>query len=121
MASRRVAPSAYAPSRCATGTDFSTSRATDEVNGITITARIRAADSMLRPSGGPVKNGIDFNDGGNDTWNARTAGTSTKIPHKPYTIDGIAASSSVRNTSAGLSALGQSSEMKTAMPSAIGV
>src|SRR5262245_18975618 len=64
MASNRVAPRAYAPSRCATGTDFSTSRATDEAKGITITARISAADSMPKPSGGPVKNGIDLNDSG---------------------------------------------------------
>jgi hypothetical protein len=39
----------------------------------------------------------------------------------PYTIDGMAASSSVRNTSGCLSQCGQSSEMNTAMPSAIGV
>ena len=57
MASNRVAPSAYAPSRCAAGTDFSTSRDTEEVNGITITARISAAASMPTPSGGPLNTG----------------------------------------------------------------
>ncbi len=57
MASQRVAPSAYAPSRCACGTDLSTSRATDELNGMTMIARISAADSMPTPSGGPLKSG----------------------------------------------------------------
>src|SRR5262249_24746506 len=116
MASSRVAPNAYAPSRWATGTDFNTSRATDDENGITITARINAADSMPRPKGGPLKNGSALSAGGNATSIARTAGTRTKMPHTPYTIEGIAASNSVRNTSGGLRRSGQSSEMKIAMP-----
>ena len=49
------------------------------------------------------------------------AGTSTKIPHSPYTMEGIAASNSVRNTRGCLSQAGHSSEMKTAMPNATGV
>ena len=43
------------------------------------------------------------------------------MPHRPYTIDGMAARSSVTKTSGLLSLLGASSEMKIAMPSAIGV
>src|SRR4051812_37699242 len=120
MASKRVAPSAYAPSRCGTGTAFSTSRATDEVNGTTMTARINAADNMPSPNGGPLKKGSDFSDGGNEISKARTAGTRTKIPQRPYTIEGIAARSSVRNTSAGFTRFGASSEINTAMPREMG-
>ena len=43
------------------------------------------------------------------------------MPQSPYTIDGIAASSSVRNVSGWRSAFGHNSERKIAMPSAIGV
>ena len=57
IASQRVAPSAYAPSRCDCGTAFSTSRATEELNGMTMIARISAADSMPTPSGGPLNSG----------------------------------------------------------------
>ena len=57
-----------------------TSRATDEVNGTTMTARISAADNMPRPNGGPLKNGSAFSDGGNDCSNDRTSGTRTKMP-----------------------------------------
>ena len=88
---------------------------------MTITDRISAADSMPRPSGGPVKSGSCRSECGIDVSIARTAGTRTKIPHNPYTIDGMAASSSVRKTSGCRSTAGQSSEMNTAMPSAIGV
>src|SRR4029077_4234233 len=70
IASKRVAPSAYAPSRCAAGTAFSTSRATDEVNGITMTARISPAASMPTPSGGPLKSGNARSPCGNDVSRA---------------------------------------------------
>ena len=43
------------------------------------------------------------------------------MPHRPYTIEGMAASSSVRNTSGCRSRAGLSSETNTAMPTAIGV
>ena len=46
-----------APRAARSGTAFSTSRATDEVNGMTMIARISAADSMPTPSGGPLKSG----------------------------------------------------------------
>ena len=42
------------------------------------------------------------------------------MPHKPYTIDGMAASSSVRKTSGRRSGSGHNSEMKIAMPRATG-
>jgi hypothetical protein len=69
------------------------------VYGITITARIRAADSIPTPRGGPENNGKARSTSGVDTSSDRTIGTSTKMPQSPYTIDGIAARSSVRNTS----------------------
>jgi hypothetical protein len=119
--SQRVAPSASAASRCAIGTLFRISRATDDENGITITARINAAEPMPTPSGGPVKSGNFLNASGARTCSFRTIGTSTKIPHSPYTIEGIAASSSVRYDSTGFSLPGDTSLMKMAMPSAIGV
>src|SRR5262249_7546529 len=112
---------AYAASRCAGGTARRTSRETDEVNGITMTARIRAAESSPTPSGGPLNSGKARSAPGNDDSSDRTAGTSTKMPHRPYTIDGLAASSSVRNTSGWRRGGGHSSAMNTAMPSAIGV
>ncbi len=62
-------------------------------------ARTSAADSMPSPSGGPAKIGSRLTLSGSDVSRARTAGTSTKMPQSPYTIEGIAASSSVRNTS----------------------
>ena len=83
IASQRVAPSAYAPSRCACGTAFSTSRATEEVNGMTMIARISAADSMPTPSGGPVKSGTLRSQSGVRTSSCRTNGTSTKMPQRP--------------------------------------
>src|SRR5678815_4180965 len=46
IASQRVAPSAYAASRCDGGTALSTSRATDDVNGMTMTARMSAAETV---------------------------------------------------------------------------
>ena len=100
---------------------MSTSRATDEVNGITMMARIRPAANMPTPSGGPLKIGKSLSEAGQDVSIARTAGTRTKMPQRPYTMDGMAASSSVRYRSGCLSQFGQSSEIKTAMPSAIGV
>src|SRR5262245_44028692 len=121
MASKRVAPSAYAASRCAGGTALSTSRDTDEVNGITITDRMSAADSRPTPSGGPLNSGSWRRRSGHDDSNDRTAGTRTKMPQRPYTIDGIAASSSVRNTSGWRSRGGHNSAMNTAIPSAMGV
>src|SRR5690242_9043284 len=86
-----------------------------------MTARMSAADNIPRPNGGPLKNGIDFHDAGTAPSSVRTAGTSTNMPHSPYTIDGIAASNSVRNTRAGLRRFGHNSEMNTEIPSAIGV
>ena len=83
MASNRVAPSAYAPSRCAAGTDLSTSRATEDVNGITITARISPAASMPTPSGGPLKIGRARSACGIADSSARTTGTRTKMPQRP--------------------------------------
>ncbi len=83
IASHRVAPSAYAASRCACGTARSTSRAIEEVNGITMTARISAAASIPTPSGGPVKSGTPLSHSGVFTWNCRTSGTSTKTPQSP--------------------------------------
>ena len=83
MASNLVAPSAYAPSRCATGTDFSTSRETDEVNGITMIARITAADSIPTPSGGPLNSGSWRKASGVATSIVRIAGTRTKMPQSP--------------------------------------
>ena len=86
-----------------------------------MTARISAAESIPTPSGGPEKSGNFFSHAGVISSSFRTIGTSTKIPHSPYTIEGIAASSSVRNASGVRSGRGESSERKTAMPSAIGV
>ncbi len=111
MASHCVAPSAYAPSRCVRGTDFSTSRASDEMKGVTMIARMSAADSMPSPIGGPLKSGRARSDSGMAFSRSRTSGTSTKRPHRPYTIDGIAASSSVRKISGCRSDAGHSSEM----------
>ncbi len=120
IASHCVAPSAYAASRCWRGTCFSTSRASDEMNGVIITARISAADNIPSPSGGPVNNGNCRNDWGMATSSARTSGTSTNTPHRPYTIDGMAARSSVRKISGCRSIGGQSSDRYVATPSETG-
>jgi len=62
---------------------LSTSRATDDVNGITMMARIRPAASMPTPSGGPLKIGRSLNVAGIEVSIARTAGTRTKMPQRP--------------------------------------
>ncbi len=46
-------------------------------------ARIRAAESMPMPSGGPLKNGTLFSQVGVAISSCRTNGTSTKTPHRP--------------------------------------
>ncbi len=50
---------------------------------MTMMERIRAADSMPTPSGGPLNRGIAFIHSGVATWNCLTNGTSTKMPHSP--------------------------------------
>src|SRR3954464_7173972 len=120
MASQRVAPSAYAASRCVRGTCLSTSRASDEMNGVIITARINAAESIPSPIGGPENSGSCRHDAGVATSSLRTSGTSTNMPQSPYTIEGMAASSSVRKISGCLRRGGQSSDKYVAMPSEMG-
>ena len=84
-------------------------------------ARIRPAASIPTPSGGPLNTGNPRSAWGVIVSSQRTAGTNTKMPQRPYTIDGIAASSSVRKTSGCRRRAGQSSAMEIAMPSATGV
>ena len=48
-----------------------------------MTARISAAASMPTPTGGPLNSGNWRSIDGSDVSNARTAGTSTKMPHRP--------------------------------------
>src|SRR6185295_9401550 len=79
-----------------------------------------AADRRLSPTGGPLKMGQARSESGSDSWSERTAGTSTNTPQRPYTIDGIAASSSVRKTRGVRSQSGQRSDRKIAMPSPTG-
>ena len=55
----------------------------DGNQGITITARMSAAESMPYPNGGPLNRGSVFNAGGIDVSKARTAGTRTNMPHRP--------------------------------------
>ena len=51
---------------------------------MTMIARISAADSMPTPSGGPLKSGSRRSAVRQSTTSsARTAGTSTKMPHRP--------------------------------------
>src|SRR5262252_3230560 len=88
---------------------------------MTMTARMSAADSMPMPSGGPLNSGSARSVAGTDDSTVRTTGTSTKIPQSPYTMEGMAASSSVMNTSGWRSAAGHSSDVNTAMPTAMGV
>jgi len=57
--------------------------ATDEVKGITMTARMSTADNMPTPTGGPEKNGNCLSAAGILASSVRTAGTRTKMPHKP--------------------------------------
>src|SRR6185295_768843 len=78
------------------------------------------AENRLTPTAGPVNNGIARIQSGSDVCKVRTIGMRTNAPQSPYTIDGIAASSSVRNTSGWRRNEGQSSERKMAMPSEMG-
>src|SRR5258705_5793322 len=64
-----------------------------------MTARTSPAASIPTPSGGPEKSGVARMDSGVHVSSMRTNGTSTKMPHRPYTIEGMAASSSVRKIS----------------------
>src|SRR5690242_15948774 len=93
----------------------------DDVNGTTMIESTIAAESIPTPSGGPVKSGTDFRDAGVASSSPRTNGTSTKMPQSPYTIEGIAARSSVTNTSGRCNHDGDSSDVKTAIPTATGV
>ena len=86
--------------------DFSTSRDTDEVNGTIMMASTRPAVSMPTPTGGPLKSGSCRRQAV-----SRSPGSDGRDqhenPHNPYTIEGIAASNSVRNTSGCRSRAGQ--------------
>ena len=90
------------------------------MKGVTMMARMSAADSMPSPSGGPVNSGSCLHESGTFVSSCRTRGTSTNTPHNPYTIEGIAASSSVRKMSGCRRLGGQSSDKYVAMPSEIG-
>ncbi len=69
------------------------------MNGVTMTARMSAADNRPSPIGGPLNSAVARSRSGMAVSRARTSGTSTKSPHSPYTIDGMAARSSVRKIS----------------------
>lgn len=88
---------------------------------MTITASTSEAASMLTPTVGPLNIGMARTHSGRLSCSARTMGTSTKMPQRPYTMEGIAASSSVRKMSGERSQNGQMSDRNTAMPIATGV
>src|SRR2546422_11521634 len=94
-----------------------TSVLTATINGTTITDRRRPAASIPMPSGGPLKSGrnpsADFRTGASV---GGTQGTSTKMPHRPMTTLGMAASRSTKKPTRVGSHPGQESEEEKDTP-----
>ena len=95
-ASHRVAPSARAASRWWFGTASSTSRQTALMYGRIMMARMMPAASIELPRKSPAKNGVQPSVAWTAGTTCRSNGIRTKIPQRPYTTLGIAASNSTR-------------------------
>src|ERR1700723_3317329 len=119
--SQRVAPSASTASRWFTGTARITSLLIELITGKIMIARITLAVNIPTPKFGATKRPVQpryFSNTG-PTW-SRIIGTSTKIPHSPYTTLGIAASNSVKNEIGPCNIFGQTSSRKIDTASASG-
>src|SRR5690349_2050053 len=99
------------------------SRETEVINGSTMIARISDAARMSLPFGG-ASNRKNFDRRGFSLIGVSTCFTShgerTKIPQRPYTTLGIAASSSIRNETGVRIQRGANSARKIAAPTPIG-
>ena len=97
-------PIPYADSFSSTGVTSNTSRITDAMYGMIMIARITPA-GMPIPIGGPAVSGPSthvLNRRPIGFWKySAKIGANTSRPHMPYTIDGIAASSSIAMPSGG--------------------
>ena len=121
IASARVAPIASAASRRLPGSASRIWRDSEMMVGDTMTASTIPAFSIPIPNGKPRKSGR------NPRWATsqgssalRSHGASTNRPQIPYTMLGIAASSSTRNATASPRRGGASSARKTAVPTPSG-
>ncbi len=115
----------YADSFSSTGVTSNTSRITDAMYGMIMIARITPAARMPIPIGAPDVSGpmthTSLNRRPIGFWKySAKIGANTSRPHMPYTIDGIAASSSIAMPSGRRSHTGDSSVRNSAMPKLTG-